>query len=87
MPDKPAPKPKWIKNTYFWIAAILFILGIVGMPTFGGDPAIRDPGQRRESNLYLIYFGASLVMLVNGLLSHSQTLQHYRETEGQPKAE
>lgn len=83
MADKPTPKPNWIKNTYFWIAAILFVLGVIGLPMLGGDSAIRDPGQRREDNLYLIYFGAALVMLVNGALSHAQTVQHYKEAEGQ----
>jgi len=80
---KPLPKPVWQKNTYFWIAAILFILGIVGLPFFGGDSAIRDPGQKHENNLYLLYFAAAAVMFVGGYLSHRQTLQQYREeTEG-----
>jgi hypothetical protein len=84
--DKSASKPNWIKNTYFWIAAILFALGVYGLPFLAGDAAIRDPGQRREDHLYLIYFGAALVMLLNGVISHSQTVQHYRETEGHTEA-
>jgi len=77
--QKKIPKPAWYKNTYFWIAGILFILCIVGL--IGGDHTIRDPGpgQRRESGLVFIYFGGSLLMLVNGWLSHRQTVQHYHE--------
>jgi hypothetical protein len=72
-------KPAWHKNTYFWIAAILFVLGIVGLPFLGGDNAIRDPGQKHESNLYLLYFVASAVMWIGGTISHRQTLQQYHE--------
>src|SRR5947209_3827314 len=32
--SKPPAKPAWYKNTYFWIAGILFILGIIGLPFF-----------------------------------------------------
>jgi len=82
-PEKPLPKPSWVKNTYFWIAGILFLLGIIGLPFLGGDGAIRDPGQKRESWLFLLYFAAAAVMLVNGYLSHQQTVQHYQETVGE----
>jgi hypothetical protein len=80
---KAPPKPAWFKNTYFWIAAILFVLAVIGLPFVGGDQAIRDPGQKRENNLWILYFVASVVMFVNGYLSHRQTVQHYHEeTEG-----
>jgi hypothetical protein len=85
-PEKPPARPAWWKNTYFWIAAALFGIGLLGLRPLGGDPAIRDPGQRREDNLYLLYFGAAAVMLINGIVTHSQTLQHYRETVGQNEA-
>ncbi len=75
--NKPLPKPAAWKNTYFWISGVLLLLAIVGI--VGGDPVIRDPGQRKESGLWLIYLGASVVMLVNGVLSHRQTVQHYNE--------
>lgn len=77
MSNKPLPKPIWWKNTYFWIAAVLFLVAVIGI--IGGDNAIRDPGQKRESGLVLIYLGGAIVMLVNGLLSHKQTIQHYDE--------
>jgi hypothetical protein len=78
--QKKIPKPAWYKNTYFWIAGILFILFIVGLPFLGGDSAIRDPGQKKESMLWLLYLVASIVMFVNGLMSHAQTVQHYNES-------
>ncbi len=76
---KSLPKPAWYKNTYFWIALVLLLLGIWGLPSFGGDTVIRDPGQKRESNLYILYLVASAVMLANGILSHRQTEQQYAE--------
>lgn len=76
---KSLPKPVWYKNTYFWIAGILLLLGLIGLPFAGGDDAIRDPGQKREGSLYLLYLVASVVMLVNGILSHRQTIQQYEE--------
>lgn len=78
MPDKTPSKPSWLKNTYFWFAAILAVVGLIGL--FGGDGTIRDPGQRREGGLAFLYLGAAAVMLVNGFISHSQTVQHFRET-------
>lgn len=87
MREKKLPKPVWYKNTYFWISGILFIIGIAGLPFLAGTEAIRDPGQRRESGLAWIYFGGSILMLVNGWLSHRQTVLHYQEvaeaTEGE----
>jgi hypothetical protein len=76
---KKLTKPAWYKNTYFWIALILFGVGVLGLPFLGGDELIRDPGQRRESNLYLLYLGAAVVMLVNGIVSHRQTIQQFQE--------
>jgi hypothetical protein len=78
--QKKLPKPAWYKNTYFWIAGILFILAILGLPFLAGEQAIRDPGQKRESFLWLLYLVASGIMLLNGYLSHSQTVQHYNES-------
>lgn len=75
---KKVSKPAWWKNTYFWISGLLFLLCIVGL--IGGDGTIRDPGQRREGMLWLLYLVASAVMLFNGWISHSQTVQHYKET-------
>jgi hypothetical protein len=74
--------PKWWKNTFFWIAAVLFIIGVLGLPFLGGDQAIRDPGQTPESNLYFVYFGACIITLINGLISHKLTVQQYLESIG-----
>jgi hypothetical protein len=81
--EKPPPKPAWYKNTYFWIAAILAILGLLGF--VNGEQVIRDPGQKRESGLTFLYLGAAAVMFINGLVSHFQTVQHYREAVGERK--
>ena len=72
-------KLSWLKNTYFWIAAILLVLGIVGLT--GGDNIIRDPGQRHESKLWAIYLAAAAVMLINGLISHRQWLSQFEGLE------
>jgi len=74
---KPTPKPAAWKNTYFWIAAILVIVSIIGF--VAGQDRIRDPGQTDENGLALIYLGGAVVMLVNGILSHRQTVNLYRE--------
>ena len=79
MSVKEPPKPVWYKNTYFWIAGLLFIVGVVGLPFFGGDRAIRDPGQRAENMLVWLYWGGAIVMVVNGWISHAQTVQQYEE--------
>lgn len=76
---RPLPKPVWWKNTYFLISALLLIISMVGVAF--GSHTIRDPGQRPESNLSLIYLLASVVMLVNGLISHRQTVMSYEEME------
>lgn len=44
-----------------------------------GENSIRDPGQKREGGLVLIYFGGAVAMFINGRLSHRQTVQHYNE--------
>ena len=72
-------KHSWTKNTYFWISAVLFILGIAGLVK--GDNFIRDPGQRHENVLWAIYFAASVVMLINGLISHKIWLSSFVEKE------
>jgi hypothetical protein len=71
--------PAWYRNSYFWIAGLLFILSVLAIVV--GPQAIRDPGQKREGMLWLIYLAASAVMAVNGWVSHSQAVQAYRELE------
>lgn len=83
MAAKKLAVPAWYKNTYFWIAGILAIVAIVGFVR--GEDAIRDPGQKRESGLALMYLVGSAIMLVNGWLSHRQTVAHYNEAIGASK--
>ena len=79
---KPAGKPVWTKNTFFWIAGVLVLLAIAGIVF--GDKAIRDPGQKIEKiPLFILYFVAAIVMAVNGVLSHRQTLQQHAEELGE----
>jgi len=77
--QKKLSKPAWYKNTYFWIAAVLLAVGIIGLPFLGGDKSIRDPGQKREDSLFVIYFVAAAVMTVNGIMSHRLTVRQYEE--------
>ena len=63
----------------------MLVLAIIGLPFIRGDEAIRDPGQKRENGLAYLYFGASVVMLINGLISHKQTVQEYAEQENTPE--
>ncbi len=75
---KPTPAPVWWKNTYFGLGGLLLIVGIVGLLT--GPAVIRDPGQKREDHLVtLLYFAGAVIMIVNGILSHRQTVREYEE--------
>ena len=79
---KPAGKPVWTKNTFFWIAGILVLLAILGIVF--GDKAIRDPGQKLEKiPPFILYLVSAIVMAVNGVLSHRQTLQQHAEETGE----
>lgn len=72
--------PAWWKNTYFWIGGLLFVVAIWGLVR--GPAAIRDPGQKREDGLVVwLYLAGSIIMLVNGWLSHRQTMQHFAEAQ------
>jgi len=77
---KPAPKPVWWKNTFFWIAGALLLLAIFG--AIRGEDSIRDPGQVFETGIVWIYLGGSVVMLINGWMTHRQALQHFEEQDG-----
>lgn len=86
MPEEKAPpKPAAWKNTYFWIAAILLIVGVIGF--LKGEMVIRDPGQKTEGYLSLIYLGGFVVMWLNGVISHRQTEAHYAEYQEQLESE
>ncbi|MBS1707024.1 MAG: hypothetical protein JST40_14255 [Armatimonadetes bacterium] len=75
MSNKRPKKPVWWKNTYFWIGFIL--IGVAAFGLVRGEKSIRDPGQKEESGLPLIYLGGAVVMLLNGVLSHRQTVFNY----------
>ncbi len=77
MSNKRPSKPVWWKNTFFWFGFALLGLGFWGVVR--GEDVIRDPGQKFESGLVLLYVAASLVMLLNGWMTHSQSVQHYHE--------
>ena len=58
---------------------MLAALGVYGLPFLGGEGSIRDPGQKFETGLPVMYFIAAAVMFVNGIVSHRQTLQAYED--------
>jgi anti-sigma-K factor RskA len=73
-------KAAWWKNTYFWISAILFVVGVIGL--MKGPAVIHDPGQKREDSIVvMLYFAGAVLMFVNGWMSHRQTLDHLAHSE------
>lgn len=77
MSSKRPSEPKWWKNTFF-----LFGFALAGLAVWGlvsGEAVIRDPGQKQESGLVVFYVLAAVVMLLNGWLTHSQSVQAYDE--------
>lgn len=81
--SKKIKPPVWFKNTYFWISGLLVIIAIAGL--FSGEASIRDPGQKREGGLVLLYLAGAVIMFVNGIISHRQTIQAYDEFTGENK--
>lgn len=77
MAAKAPPKPVWWKNTFFLFSFALFVLAVWGL--ISGEEVIRDPGQIREGGLVWIYLGGAVLMLVHGMISHQQAVQHYKE--------
>lgn len=71
--------PIWWKNTFFLFGFLLLVVAGIGLVY--GEPAIRDPGQIREQGLVGINLLASLVMLVNGFISHQLAVQNYHEAQ------
>jgi hypothetical protein len=70
--------PAWWKNTYFWLGAILLIVGVLGLAF--GPGLIRDPGQKREDGVVtMLYFVGAIVMMLNGWISHRQTVRELEE--------
>ncbi len=74
----------WWKKTDFWIALILFIVGIIGFVR--GNQAIADRGQDVDPRLAWFYLLAAVIMLVNGILSHKQYLREHAEQLEKQKA-
>src|ERR1700722_10447908 len=84
--EKVPPRPAWYKNTYFWIAAALFLLSVLALVK--GSDTIRDPGQKHENGLAWWYMLAAALMYGNGWLSHQQTVRAYKEIVSElPEAE
>jgi hypothetical protein len=73
-------RPVWWRNTFFLFGALILVVAVVGFVR--GEDAIRDPGQKRESNLALMYVVGGILMLGNGLLTHRQSLAAYEEEFG-----
>lgn len=73
--------PAWWKNTYFWIAAILIVVSILGFAR--GDEFVRDPGQTDEPHLTWIYLAGAILMMANGVMSHRSYVKHYGEVMGE----
>lgn len=67
----------WWKKTDFWIALILFMIGIIGLAR--GNEVIADPGQDVDPRLAWLYLLAGVIMVINGILSHRQHLRERRE--------
>ena len=87
MGKKRIPKPAWWKNTFFWFGGVLALLAVWGAVT--NEDKIRDPGQKYETGLVLLYAVGATVMLLNGWMTHKQAIQLYQETvgdEGEPAA-
>lgn len=56
---------------------MLLAVAVVG--AIRGESTIRDPGQKFETGLVLFYFVGGVAMLVNGWLTHAQSVQAFHE--------
>lgn len=74
----------WWKNTYFWIAIILMVIGIIGLAR--GNQAIADPGQDVHPMLAWLYLLAAVVMVINGILSHRQYVRDHAKHQAEKAA-
>ncbi|MBX3096104.1 MAG: hypothetical protein KF812_04520 [Fimbriimonadaceae bacterium] len=81
MSRKTPSRPVWWKNSFFIFGVLLLIVALWGLVQ--GQEAIRDPGQKRENGLVLMYFGGAVLMVVNGYLTHLQAVQAYEEDGGE----
>lgn len=74
----------WWKNTYFWIAIILTVIGIIGLAR--GNQAIADPGQDVHPMLAWLYLLAAVIMVINGVLSHRQYIRDHAQHQSDKAA-
>jgi hypothetical protein len=78
VPKKPA-RPLWWKNSFYWFAAILLIVAVIGFVR--GESAIRDPGQVFETGLPFFYLLGALIMFANGWMTHRHAAKRFEEEE------
>jgi hypothetical protein len=74
-------RPQLWKNSFFWFAGFLMILGVWGLVS--GDRVIQDPGQNTEPNLAWLYVAGAAIMAVNGYLTHAQSMKAYQDETGE----
>ncbi len=74
--------PYWWNNSYFGFSIFLFAIAIYGTPWLGGDTAIRDNARTDDSNLYIYYFLAGIVLVLNGLINNVLTAKQKKEHTG-----
>jgi len=60
-------------NMFLIIGLALFLVSLAGFATH--DHFLMEPGQAPNGNLSLIYLGASVIMVINGLVSNRLTQQ------------
>ena len=81
MSRKHPKRPVWWKNTFFLFGATLVVIGFWGLVS--GEKVIRDPGQIRENGLVLFYILGGAVMLLNGWMTHKQSIKTFEEEGGE----
>jgi hypothetical protein len=54
-------------NSFTLLAVILFAIGVIGK--IAGDRMVFDPGRTASGKEWILYLAASVLMLINGLLT------------------
>jgi len=80
-----AKAPALWKNSFVWFGVALAGLAVWGF--IKGDEVIRDPGQVRENNLAWFYVAGSVIMLINGWMTHRQAEKAHDEQSASSAAE